>query len=305
MRPFAFCMLCCFARFVHAQVPPCESVESTSIRAKDLAHAVEVFAAVPPDTVVAHAPVPGARRILRGAEILQLARKHSLPLETAPDVCFAWPMEALDRSRVLEAMHKALDLPDATVKLIEISLQPAPRGELSFSAARIGIPARPDRASPVLWRGDVIYGGGHRFSVWAKVEITAPVTRIVAAVALKSGEPILPGHVRAETSKAFPVLRNILTLDSVIGRSPVRAIPAGTELRSVDLSSPRAVNSGDSVNIEVRSGNTRLALTGIALTPGSVGDTISVRNLESKKVFRAQVTGTGNAVVQPGGIREN
>ena len=298
-------MWCCFARFVYAQASACEAVENNSITAKDLAHAVEAFAAVAPDTVLAYAPVPGARRILRAAEVLQLARKYSLPLETAPDVCFAWPMEPLDRTRVLEAMHKALNLPDATVKVIEISLHPVPRGELSFSAERIGIPARQDRASPVLWRGDVIYGGGRRFSVWAKVEITAPVTRIVAAVALKSGEPILPGKVRAETSDAFPVLRNALTLDSAIGRSPTRPIPAGGEVRSVDLSTPRAVNSGDSVNIEVRSGNTRLALTGIALTPGGVGDTISVRNPESKKIFRAQVTGTGNAVVQPAGIREN
>jgi flagellar basal body P-ring formation protein FlgA len=300
MRPLTFCMLWCLVQFAPARASACEFVQRESIAAKDLARVVGAFAALPPDTVVAHSPVPGATRVLRALEILQVARKYSLALESAPDVCFAWQMEALDHDRVLEAMQKSFNLPGVAIRIVELSLYPVPQGVLSFAIERLGIPARSDRPSPVLWRGDVIYAGDRRFAIWARVEITAPVTRIMATAPLKSAEPILAEQVRVETGDGFPFPGKPLTLDAVIGMSPSRLIPAGAEIRSKDLAVPKAVNSGDSVSIEVRTEKTRLAFTAVAVTPGGVGETISVRNPESKKLFRAQVTGRGTAVVQPG-----
>ena len=84
------------------------------------------------------------------------------------------------------------------------------------------------------------------------------------------------------------------------GLIPIRSMAAGSELRLEFLTPPNDVNRGDSVQIEVRSGLARVALTARALTGGRSGDTISVRNPESNRTFQARVTGKGRAVVETG-----
>ncbi|MBS1856935.1 MAG: flagellar basal body P-ring formation protein FlgA, partial [Acidobacteria bacterium] len=176
-------------------------------------------------------------------------------------------------------------------------------GELDFDLRHLGVPARTDRLSPVLWRGDVLYGGNRRFSIWARVSIAVKSVRLVAATTLKPAEAISAAQVRLETIETFPVAGRMASVDQVVGMIPRRLLPAGSELRRADLIGPKDISAGDSVEVEVRAGNTRLAFTGTAVTAGCVGDSISVRNPGTKKLFQAHVTGKGTALVQANGSR--
>jgi flagella basal body P-ring formation protein FlgA len=296
----AFCLvLLWIARFAPAQSTNCVPVEGDQILARDLAVAVPAFAAVPPQTSVALAPAPAVRRVFRSFEVESLAKRYSLTLEASADICFERPTEALDRDRVLEAMRLALSIPDANIEIVEISQFPVPRGRLEFRREGLGLPALPSSHTPVTWHGDVLFGDKHRFTVWARVVVTAKVHYIVAAGNLKRGEPITVNQVREESAERFPLLGDLAqSVDQVLGSQPLRDIQDGQEIRLPLLARPVDVNRGEMVEVEVLSGATRLAFTGKAESSGRTGDTIAIRNLTSSRIFQARVNGKGRALLE-------
>jgi flagella basal body P-ring formation protein FlgA len=207
-------------------------------------------------------------------------------------------MEKLDRDRVLQAMRDSLQAPEARIEIAETSLFPVPRGRLEFPRETLGKPASPAQKNPVLWRGDVVYGGDRRYAVWARVWVKAPCERIVAAETLKPGQPIGARQVRIGPGECFPALQEAGGPESPLGLVSVRAIAAGTEIRREFLAPPNDVNRGDAVQVQVRGGAVRLAFTAKAESGGRNGDFVEVRNPSSNKVFRARVEGKDTVVVQ-------
>ena len=184
--------------------------------------------------------------------------------------CFERAMEPLDRSRVLEAMRAALAIPDAHIELSEMSLYAVPRGRIEFDLGRLGTPASPEQHAPVLWRGDIVYGENRRFAIWARVRILARRTQVVAAEDLKPGRPIEPSELRAVSQESFPApLKPPPEIGQFTGMLPVRTIPAGAVLSPELVSRPNDINRGDLIEIEVRAGAARLALTARAESAGT------------------------------------
>jgi flagella basal body P-ring formation protein FlgA len=70
-----------------------------------------------------------------------------------------------------------------------------------------------------------------------------------------------------------------------------------------NLARPNDVNRGDLVDVEVRFGAAHLALTGRAESGGHVGDTVTVRNPDSSKLFQALVASAGKVIVAPPGTQ--
>ena len=298
MRRYSLVLLCWIAPRVWAQAPACTPLQDDRILAKDLAAVIPAFLRIPSATLLGNTPPPGSQHILHHAELLSLAQRYAVPLEGDASACFERAMEPLDRNRLLEAMRAALQIPDARIELAETSLYPVPLGKIEFGLERLGTPASPDQRSPVLWRGDVVYGEGHRFAIWARVRILAQCKEIVAADDLRPGRVIEPAQLRVTAEEGFPVsLKRRLSMDQVVGMTPVLPIAAGSVLRPELISRPNDVGRGDLVEIEVRSGAARLVLTARAESGGRNGETIAVRNLESNKVFSAQVAGKGKAIV--------
>lgn len=290
------------ACLAQAQDAACRIIEADRILARDLAAALPAFSGLPAETQIAAAPLPGFRRVLHAADIQTLAQRYSLAIQAPFEVCFEWAMQALDRDRVLEAMQDALQNPDAVIDIVELSSARVPGGRIDFPRARMGMPPAADARTPVMWRGDVVYGGNRKFAIWAKVRLAAPCEKLVASESLKLGEVIQPGQVRLVTASCFPAAgKTAPTVEEAVGMVPVRAIAASGEVRREFLSIANDVNRGDMVEIEVRSGNARLAFTGQALSAGRSGETITVRNLDSKKNFQARISGKGKAVVEASG----
>jgi flagella basal body P-ring formation protein FlgA len=296
LLPFA---LCCLVRFAPAQTPACQPVAADQVLGKDLAAALPAFAALPPDTLLANMPPPGSRRIFHWPELAAIAKRYAIELEAPGEVCFEWPLQPLDRNRVLNAMRTALGISEAQIEIADLSLVPAPPGQLDFPRERLGTPAGSNPREPVLWRGDVVYGDSHRFPVWARVRISAPCNRVVAAENLKTGQPLKAGQIRVSSAQCFPAAaRSGLKLEQVVGMSLRRPVASGAEIVAGLLAAPKDVNRGDPVSIEVFSGAAHLEFVGKAETAGSAGELIAVRNPTSNRIFRARVDGKGKAVVE-------
>ena len=293
--------LCWLARFAPAQVLACTPVEGDRILGEHLAAALPAFRALPPETVLGSMPPPGSKRTFHASELASLARRYSIGLDSPADVCFGWPMESLDRGRILQAMHESLKDADARIDITETSLNLVPRGRLEFPLETLGKPALATQKDPALWRGEVVYGGDHRYAVWAKVRVKVSCERIIAREALKPGQPIDPKEVLVERGECFPSLDRSgqpPPAASLLGMVPVRAIAAGSEVRPEFLTRPNDVNRGDAVHVEVQSGSAHLALVAKAESGGRSGDFITVRNPSSNKTFRARIKDKDQVVVQ-------
>lgn len=289
------------ARFAPAQEAACTPVEGDQILGSHLAIALPEFRRIPAELPLGNLPPAGSHRTLHAAELQSLAKRYGIDPANARDVCFEFPMEALDRSRVLEAMRASLHLADADITIAETALNPVPRGRIEFPREKLGMPASPAQRDAVLWRGEVVYGGEHRFPIWARVRIQVSCERLVAAEPLRPGQTLASSQMRQETGKCFPAPHAGLDAERAAGMVVVRAIPAGAEIRGELLALPNEVNRGDAVAVEVRSGGARLAFTGKAESSGRNGDLVAVRNPSSNRIFRARVDGKGKVTVEAGG----
>jgi flagella basal body P-ring formation protein FlgA len=296
----------CSALVARAVPGACLPAEHDPITARDLAAALPAFARLDPETPIAAAPGPGVRRIFRPLELNSIARNHRLELSATGDLCFELPLEPLDPARVWKAMQAALPYPDARIEIVETSLYPVPRGRIEFRREDLGAPALPDSPAPVAWRGNIVYGANQHFAIWAHVVVTARLTRLVAAEAIRAGTVIDANQIRVESSRGFPASPDLATsVDQVAGRVAIRNIDAGAQIRLNQIDRPKDVKRGDIVAVEVRSGAARLALTAKSESDGRVGDLIAVRNPRSNKIFQARVDGKDKASVDAAGFQGN
>jgi flagella basal body P-ring formation protein FlgA len=264
---------------------------SDRIRIGDLAGAFPGLEPVAPDLAVAFAPAPGVERLFRLPELRRLAARFNLPVAPAAEVCVARPVSPPDPALFLAAMQK--ELPQAAIEIEDYSRQPVPAGDLAFPASSL-------RRAPreTLWIGYVRYAGNRRFTVWARVRLSIPVERVVAAADLAPNRPIHAAQLRLETREVsfsegvFPK-----SIEEVAGQWPRAAIRAGSAIRAVELQVPPDVVRGETVHVEVRDGGALVSLEARAEASGSCGDTIPVSNPTSHRRFRARVEGKGRVSV--------
>lgn len=276
----------------------CRDVESERILARDLAAAIPAFRALAPQLPVAFAPLPGSRRFMHASELVSLARRNSIELPTVEDLCFEWPMQALERTAAMKAMRASLDVPGATIEIVEMYRNTVPRGQIEFPRDRLGMPAAAGARTPVLWRGNVVYGDARRFAIWARVTVTATLAQVVAIESLRAGQPVKARQLRLETTQGFPLpAKFAVSVEQVAGRLPLRPLAVGSPIHLDQLTAPFDVNRGDLVDVEVRSGAARLSFSGKAETAGRSGDMVAIRNEDTKRLFQARVNGKGKALV--------
>ncbi|NDF11720.1 MAG: flagella basal body P-ring formation protein FlgA [Proteobacteria bacterium] len=83
----------------------------------------------------------------------------------------------------------------------------------------------------------------------------------------------------------------------IIGKTPKRMIRQGTPIRLSDVESERLVEKGKLVSMIYRTPTMELKTTGVALTDGSKGELIRVKNAKSESIVQGQVTGLGEIVI--------
>ena len=277
--------------------PSCRPVDDR-ILARDLAADIPEFASLPADTILGHAPVPGATRVIRVPELQRLANRYNLQIANPHELCFERTVAPLTADKLLTAMRLHSEMAQARIELLEHSRYPVPAGEIVFPLEGLSSNAHPNADAPVTWKGYIRYAQDRRFAIWARVKIRVDQQRLVAAEDLRPGQPIEPGQVRFENFTGAPARnQGIETLDKVVGRLPRRIIRAGSPILLGSIEDPPEVQRGEMVQVEVRSGAARLMLIGRAETDGRRGESISIRNLESGRTFSALIAEKGKVMV--------
>ena len=78
--------------------------------------------------------------------------------------------------------------------------------------------------------------------------------------------------------------------DLLIGQICKQNIGPNNPLNPHNIEAAKLINKGEHVSIVASDSNLTVSMDGIALEEGSLGETIKVRNLSSKKIIEAQIT---------------
>lgn len=84
----------------------------------------------------------------------------------------------------------------------------------------------------------------------------------------------------------------------LIGREVIRTVYAGQEIREPNTRAPRLVKRNQPVTVKYKAGALEISLTGRAMGEASVGEMVSVMNLDSKKIISGTVTQDGWILAQ-------
>jgi flagella basal body P-ring formation protein FlgA len=293
--------ICLLALCVSRAFCACLSINSERISAGDLARADAAFLALDPLTDLGFAPAPGTRRIFTRAESMRLGRRSGVELAPLLDgLCVERAMQTLSPERVRSAMAQQLGIAESAVEIVALVSCQVPAGEVHFPRSGLGMNPVSPRA-PLYWRGFVTYAERKRFPIWARIRITGSYSRVVASEDLRPGQLISPAQLRVEPYEGMPDVGGP-TVEDIAGHVPVRTIRAGTPVL-VSALSPKAEIERDSlVQMEALIGTARVITAGRAEASGIRGQIIPVRNLETKKVVKANVEAPGRVRVCAGGV---
>ncbi|MCU1758861.1 flagellar basal body P-ring formation chaperone FlgA [Pseudomonas sp. 14P_8.1_Bac3] len=89
----------------------------------------------------------------------------------------------------------------------------------------------------------------------------------------------------------------LTTLDQAIGQRLTRPMVADQVITLVHLEQTEVIRKGDQVVITARSGTLSVRMPGEALSNGGMAEQIRVKNLNSNRVIKAQVTAPGQVEV--------
>jgi flagella basal body P-ring formation protein FlgA len=82
--------------------------------------------------------------------------------------------------------------------------------------------------------------------------------------------------------------------EAALGKVARRTLIAGKPIPMAYLGDPQVVSQGKSVRLMFSEGGLTISGVGLALQPGGVGDTISIRNVDSGAVIRGVVEPDGS-----------
>ena len=287
------------------QLGTCQTLSADRIFAENIAWVVPAFSVIPRDTIIGYSPAPGSRRIFQYPELKNIGARYGVETPSGATACFEWAMQPLGEDDVRAAILTSLRLPSAKVEIVAISKGLAPKGKLEFPVSGLSAPAGIDPSTPIIWRGHVLYSGQHKYSVWARVKISAAMTRVVATQLIPPNEEVLAEQIRLETYEGFPLGNNVArTLEEVVGRIPHRSIRAGLPVLRTDLSEPFDIQRGEIVEVTAAVGAAHIELDAIAEGSGRRGEQVTLKNPRSGKIFRARIDGKGKATVLTGYVAQ-
>ena len=101
--------------------------------------------------------------------------------------------------------------------------------------------------------------------------------------------------------KKYDIKRNkdyyVQSIDEIKGKEAKIRISAGFPIKVVDLKDPDVVVKGERIKVEFSTNNLVVRILAEALKGGATGDTIKVKNVDSKKVIHAKIIKPGLVVV--------
>jgi flagella basal body P-ring formation protein FlgA len=280
----------------------CVAVPSGNILARDVSTAIPMFQALDPDTILGFAPFPGAVRLLSSRDVAFIGRRYGLAVpagETAPSVCVERTVRHLSGEEVRAALLSALAIADVRLEVLEFSNQPFPPGRLEFPCAGLNKPPDNNPATPVIWRGNLIYDMQRSLAVWARVRISVDREVQLATETIPKGAVIRSDEVVTTRVRQFPTLGPSRRGPSLIaGKIARRTLAAGQPIPAEALDDPKDVLQGETVHVEAIDGGASIRFDGVAQSSGLKGEMVTIHNPASGRNFKALIEGRQQVVVR-------
>ena len=172
---------------------------------------------------------------------------------------------------------------DVTITALDLNGDaPAFREARPDPSARLG---KPIRFTLVTMAGGVM-------TATATLSVTAD--HVVVRRRISRGATVTPEDVSAERGvlQGMP-LKALPIAEHVVGARALRPIDAGAIVLQGFVLAPRAVEPGDTVTLSAAAGPVEVTASMIAVDGGRIGDTIRVRNRESKTFLRGRILRRG------------
>ena len=145
-----------------------------------------------------------------------------------------------------------------------------------------------------------VLAGGKKVGVWqfqVKAKLIEPVW--VSTRRLERGESINSAVAALQDLDVLNSNKELLKADEKLDYFEVaQAVPANQVLSRSDITPRHFVRRGKVVDVVVNEGGINISMKAMALADGGVGETIIVRNIDSKKDFQAQVVGSNTVQVK-------
>lgn len=171
--------------------------------------------------------------------------------------------------------------PDATGELQVLSLSYDPRSA-RFDVS-LGLP------SSAEMRRQAPHYTGTAIATIDALAVNHPIER---GQVIKASDIVVLRRPKAD-------LTAITDMNAVVGLAARRALQPNRPLAANDLMKPEIVARNDTVTLVYQVPGVTLTLRGQAQEAGALGDTISVLNVESKRVVQAVVSGPDRVTVSP------
>ena len=210
-------------------------------------------------------------------------------------------MTLLVSSSTVIRAHEATPLYTAT-DAIRMALSQRLGEGVEISVTEIGVKgdvaafreAKPDPAAqlgkPV--RFTLILADGSPLPVTANIVIVVP--HAIVRTAITRGQALAESDLTAVNGPltGTPIMR-VPTASEIIGTRALRPMTPGTVVQRTFVSLRRTVEAGDAVTVVAMAGAIEVTAQFIATDGGNVGDTIRVRNPDSKKFLRGRIVKAG------------
>ncbi|CAM2789141.1 flagella basal body P-ring formation protein FlgA [Legionella steigerwaltii] len=131
----------------------------------------------------------------------------------------------------------------------------------------------------------------NHWSLYVPVKITVLKTIYVAKRALLKGSRLTQDDIYQTEMDVQKLNSGYFTeKDLLIGQICKKNIPPNSPLNPHNIEAAKLINKGERVSIVLNDNNLTVSMEGVAMEEGSLGETIKVRNLSSKKIIEAQVS---------------
>ncbi len=145
--------------------------------------------------------------------------------------------------------------------------------------------------------------GSRPWSMYVTVDVARFAEVVVATRGLVRGATITADDVVVARRRINGTRLDYLSSPATaVGRIAARAIGPDQILDAANVMLPRLVKRGDEVTIASVGSAVSVRVKGQALKDGALGDRVSVRNLNSKRVVEGVVNADGMVVVQAGAV---
>ncbi|MDR1650852.1 MAG: flagellar basal body P-ring formation chaperone FlgA [Synergistaceae bacterium] len=122
---------------------------------------------------------------------------------------------------------------------------------------------------------------------------------IYSASPIEKNSLLDPRSLRSRIGRAGMTAASFSSPEQLAGASARKYINAGAEIEAGDISQDSFVRAGSTVTMVARVNGLGIEARGVAMQRGGLGDVIRVKNLSSKKVVKARITGPDRVEIDP------